>query len=183
MQLVYCFGIGSSGNSAHTWVIKVELALDGLGLLFWSEDLVEAVLAEDHHLSLMVVDLVLAQQLHNFPTYRWLRKHNTITGNFTSHKWWKGLPGPSCDEIGWGVFPTLREPDNITIDDQSSASLCLSPVTFHTQWISYLVLTWHLDPLSLSGWICATINLATLTGGAWTVESTWCNFHLQKDKN
>lgn len=64
------FGIGSSGNSAHTWVIKVELALDGLGLLFWSENLVEAVLAEDHNLSLMVVDLILAQQLHNFPAYR-----------------------------------------------------------------------------------------------------------------
>lgn len=51
-------------------MIKVELALEGLGLLLWSEDLVEAVLAEDHHLSLMVVDLVLAQQLHDFPTYR-----------------------------------------------------------------------------------------------------------------
>lgn len=178
------FGIGSSGNSAHTWVIKVELALDGLGLLFWSENLVEAVLAEDHHLSLMVVDLILAQQLHNFPAYRWLQKHNTITGNFTSNTWWKGLPGPSCDEIGWvGSFPTLREPDNITIDDQSGASLCLSPVTFHTQWISYSVLTWHLGPLSLSDWICATINLGTLTKGAWKVASPDGTFTCKRTRN
>lgn len=51
-------------------MIKVELALESLGLLLRRQDLVEAVLAEDHHLSLMVVDLVLAQQLHDFLTYR-----------------------------------------------------------------------------------------------------------------
>lgn len=54
----------------HTWVIKVELALERLGLLLRGEDPVEAVLAEDGHLPLMVVDLVLAQQLHDFAAHR-----------------------------------------------------------------------------------------------------------------
>lgn len=53
----------------HTWVIKVELALICLGFLLWSEHPVEAVLAEDHHLTLVVIDLVLAQQLHDLLTY------------------------------------------------------------------------------------------------------------------
>lgn len=50
-------------------MIKVELALSRLGFLLWSEHLVEAVLAEDRHLPLVVVDLVLPQQLHYFLTY------------------------------------------------------------------------------------------------------------------
>lgn len=55
--------------SVHTWMIKVELALKCLCLLLWSQHLIEAVLAEDRHLPLVVVDLVLAQQLHDFLTY------------------------------------------------------------------------------------------------------------------
>lgn len=42
-----------------TWMVEVELALEGFGLLLWREDLVEAILAEDGHLPLVVVDLVL----------------------------------------------------------------------------------------------------------------------------
>lgn len=43
------------------WVVKVVLALEGLGLLLRRELPVEAVLAEDGHLPLGVLDLVLAQ--------------------------------------------------------------------------------------------------------------------------
>lgn len=42
-------------------MVKVELALECLGLVLWGQDLVEAVLTEDGHLALVVVDLVLAQ--------------------------------------------------------------------------------------------------------------------------
>lgn len=54
----------------HTWVVEVELALEGLGLLLQREDPVKAVLAEDGHLPLVVVDLVLAQQLHDLAAHR-----------------------------------------------------------------------------------------------------------------
>lgn len=53
-----------------TWVIKVELALERLSLLFRGQGPVEAVLAEDGHLPLVVVDLVLAQQLHDLTAHR-----------------------------------------------------------------------------------------------------------------
>lgn len=53
----------------YTWMIKVELALLCLGFLLWSQHLVETVLAQDRHLSLVMVDLVLTQQLHNFLTH------------------------------------------------------------------------------------------------------------------
>ena len=54
----------------NTWVVKVELALECLGLLFWREDPVETILAEDGHLPLVVVDLVLPQQLHDLAAHR-----------------------------------------------------------------------------------------------------------------
>lgn len=50
-------------------MVKVELALERLGLLLRREDPVEAVLAEDGHLPLVVVDLVLAQQLHDLAAH------------------------------------------------------------------------------------------------------------------
>lgn len=53
-----------------TWVVKVELALERLSLLFRGQGPVEAVLAEDGHLPLVVVDLVLAQQLHDLTAHR-----------------------------------------------------------------------------------------------------------------
>lgn len=54
----------------RTWVVEVELALEGLGLLLRGEDPVEAVLAEDGHLPLVVVNLVLPQQLHDLTAHR-----------------------------------------------------------------------------------------------------------------
>lgn len=63
----------------RTWVVEVELALEGLGLLLRGEDPVEAVLAEDGHLALVVVDLVLAQQLHDLTAHRRLN-----TSHFTA---------------------------------------------------------------------------------------------------
>lgn len=51
-------------------MVEVELALECLGLLLRGEDPVEAVLAEDGHLPLVVVDLVLAQQLHDLAAHR-----------------------------------------------------------------------------------------------------------------
>ena len=55
-------------------MVKVELALKGLGLLLWGELSVEAILAEDGYLTLVAVDLVLAQQLHDLPTYGRLQR-------------------------------------------------------------------------------------------------------------
>lgn len=56
---------------AHrTWVVKVELALQRFGLLLQGEDPVEAVLAEDGHLPLVVVNLILPQQLHDPAAHR-----------------------------------------------------------------------------------------------------------------
>lgn len=57
-------------------MVKVELALECLGLLLWGEDPVEAVLAEDGHLPLVVVDLVLAQQLHDLAAHRRLAEQD-----------------------------------------------------------------------------------------------------------
>lgn len=54
-------------------MVKVKLALERLGLLLRREDPVEAVLAEDGHLALVVVDLVLAQQLHDLVAHRRLQ--------------------------------------------------------------------------------------------------------------
>lgn len=51
-----------------TRVIEVELALQSLGLLLRSEHAVEAVLAQDDHLLLVIIHLVLPQQLHDLRT-------------------------------------------------------------------------------------------------------------------
>lgn len=55
-------------------MIEVELALQRLGFLLWSQHLVETVLAKNRHLALVVVDLVLPQKLHDLLTYRRLQK-------------------------------------------------------------------------------------------------------------
>lgn len=52
-----------------TWMVKVVLALESLGLLLWGQDLVEAVLADDGHLPLAMVHLILPQQLHDLGTH------------------------------------------------------------------------------------------------------------------
>ena len=67
-------------------MIKVELALKSLGLLVWSQHFVEAVLAEDRHLPLVVVNLVLPQQLHDLLAYRRLRGHNDKSEKTTTLK-------------------------------------------------------------------------------------------------
>lgn len=54
--------------SRRTWVIKVVLALQSFRFLIWCQDFVEAVLADDSHLPLVMVHLVLAQQLHDLGT-------------------------------------------------------------------------------------------------------------------
>lgn len=46
-------------------MIKVVLALQSFGLLIWSQDFVEAVLAYYSHLPLAMVHLVLPQELHD----------------------------------------------------------------------------------------------------------------------
>lgn len=46
-------------------MVEVVLTPECLGLLLRGQDLVEAVLAEDDHLALVVVDLILTQQLHD----------------------------------------------------------------------------------------------------------------------
>lgn len=51
-----------------TWVVKVVLALESLRLLLWSQDSVETVLADNRHLPLAVVHLVLPQELHDLGT-------------------------------------------------------------------------------------------------------------------
>lgn len=54
----------------HTGVVKVELSLERFGLLLRGQDPVETVLAQDGHLPLVVVDLVLPQQLHDLAANR-----------------------------------------------------------------------------------------------------------------
>lgn len=52
-------------SSSLTRVVEVVLSLQRLGLLLGGQHLVEAVLAEDEHLPLPTVHLVLPQQLHD----------------------------------------------------------------------------------------------------------------------
>lgn len=59
----------SANVGVHTWMIKVKLALQRFGLLLWGQHPVETVLAQDRHLPLMVVDLILAQELHDLLAY------------------------------------------------------------------------------------------------------------------
>lgn len=66
LQASYSAGCTSG---AHTWMIKVKLALLRLCLLLGGQHPVEAVLAQDRDLPLVVVDLVLAQQLHDLLAY------------------------------------------------------------------------------------------------------------------
>lgn len=51
-------------------MVEVELSLQCLGLLVRSKDPVEAVLAENGHLALVMVNLVLAKQLHDLTADR-----------------------------------------------------------------------------------------------------------------
>ena len=67
-------------DTAPTWMVKVVLALDGLGLLVGGQDPVEAVLADDGHLPLPVVHLVLTQQLHDLTAHRGLEEQPDQTG-------------------------------------------------------------------------------------------------------
>lgn len=52
-----------------TWMIKVELPLKGLCVLFLCEGAVKRVLVDDDHLSLFVINIILAKLLHYFGTY------------------------------------------------------------------------------------------------------------------
>lgn len=51
-----------------TWVVKVELAFERFGFLFWGQLFVKTILAEGGHLSLVMVNFILTQQLHNLLT-------------------------------------------------------------------------------------------------------------------
>lgn len=57
-----------------TWMVKVVLAFQSFCLLFWSENPVETVLADDSDLPLVVIHLVLTQKLHDFGTHRGLER-------------------------------------------------------------------------------------------------------------
>lgn len=64
-----------------TRVVEVELALQSFGLLLCGEHAVEAVLAQDDHLLLVVVHLVLPQQLHDLGTHGRLRERGVARGD------------------------------------------------------------------------------------------------------
>lgn len=59
----------SSATGVHTWMIEVKLALQRFGILLWGQLPVEAVLAQDRHLPLVVINLVLAKELHDLLAY------------------------------------------------------------------------------------------------------------------
>lgn len=59
----------SSPIQVPTWVVKVELASESLGLLLRGEDSVEGVLAQNGHLPLAMVKVILAQQLHDLAAH------------------------------------------------------------------------------------------------------------------
>lgn len=76
-----------------TWVVKVELALECLGLLLWGEDPIETVLAENGHLPLVVVNFVLPKHLHDLAAHRRLatqkeynKQHNNVLSWFLPEK-------------------------------------------------------------------------------------------------
>lgn len=64
-------------ESFLTWMVKVVLAFQSFGLLFWSENAVETVLADDSDLPVVVIHLVLTQKLHDFGTDRGLAREKT----------------------------------------------------------------------------------------------------------
>lgn len=70
--------VWAGAASMPTWVVKVELPSDSLDLLFRSKDLVEGVLAQDGHLPLAVVEVILAQQLHDLAAHRRLHRVEQI---------------------------------------------------------------------------------------------------------
>lgn len=153
----------------HTWMIKVELALLCLGLLLWSQHLVEAVLTEDHHLSLVMVNLVLPQQLHDLLTHRRLQKQtkrqcqppSTQTEGVKALEWQlvliqlTGKPQSHfTQKLGW-VNCTVAQ-HICTHWPQLSES--------HIQcWLSHPQLPKHLPLLYSCN--CATMNLDTPLGG------------------
>lgn len=55
-------------------MVKVVLAFQSFGLLFWSENPVETVLADDSNFPLVVIHLVLTQKLHDFGAHRGLAR-------------------------------------------------------------------------------------------------------------
>lgn len=89
-------------------MVEVDLSLERFGLLLRGQDPVEAILAEDSHLPLVVVDLVLSQQLHDLAAHRRLVSH---THTHTKYDKWKiyykipappsDLPHPSCFRNKW----------------------------------------------------------------------------------
>lgn len=90
-------------------MVKVELALEGHGLLLRGEDPVEAVLAEDGHLPLVVVDLVLAEQLHDLAAHRRLvtqkenkkkRRHGKPAGLWVGRQMPTRAPACVCVCVG-----------------------------------------------------------------------------------
>lgn len=62
----------------RTWVVEVELSFEHLGFLLRGEDPVEAVLTQDGHLPLVVVDFVLAEQFHDLAANRRLAAHGQV---------------------------------------------------------------------------------------------------------
>lgn len=69
----WCTGGVTSGAAGGptdvTWVVKVKLALECLGLLLRGEHSVEGVLAEDGNLSFVLINVVLTQQLHDLAAH------------------------------------------------------------------------------------------------------------------
>lgn len=59
-----------------TWMVKVVLAFQSFGLLFWSENPVETVLADDSDLPVVMIHLILTQKLHDFCTHCGLTGEN-----------------------------------------------------------------------------------------------------------
>ncbi len=102
-------------------MVKVVLAFQGFGLLFWSENAVETVLADDSDLPLVMIHLILTQKLHDFCTHCGLTGENSsycpglknlvsicnciylniITDAVTSGHWMLIIQGPVAIAIGY----------------------------------------------------------------------------------
>lgn len=109
-------------SGARTWMIKVKLALLRLCLLLGGQHPVEAVLAQDRHLPLVVVDLVLAQQLHDLLAY-WRLQTHIILRHMSQSIDKEGVGGWECAQ---GVKETILDchtpqmSDNNVINNFSS---------------------------------------------------------------